>query len=59
MWIYTAENWMPFVEKHKIEAEIYCEELLPCANPHIENRPVYFGRAHWKRRSPTGSGRTA
>jgi hypothetical protein len=33
-----------FVAKHRIEADIYSEHLLPCANPHVANRPVYFSR---------------
>jgi hypothetical protein len=40
-----------FVAKHKIEADVYSHELLPCANPHFANRPVYFGRARWQKRS--------
>ena len=39
-----------FVAKHKLEADIYSEDLLPCANPEIGNRPVYFGRARWRKR---------
>jgi len=42
-----------FVAKHKIEADIYSEDLLPCANPHVANRPVYFGRTRWQKRSVT------
>ena len=40
-----------FVAKHKIEADVYSEDLLPCANPDLANRPVYFGRARWQKRS--------
>jgi hypothetical protein len=40
-----------FVAMHKLEADIYTENLLPCANPEIGNRPVYFGRARWRKRS--------
>jgi len=40
-----------FVAKHKFEADIYTEDLLPCAKPEIGNRPVYFGRARWQKRS--------
>jgi hypothetical protein len=43
-----------FVAEHKFEADIECEELLPCANPQIGNRPVYFGRARWRKRSAAG-----
>ena len=48
-----------FVAKHKIEADICCEELLPCASPLINSRPVYFGRALWRKRSVTGPGSAA
>ena len=37
-----------FVARYNIEAEIYSEELLPCANPQIGNRPVSLGRARGK-----------
>ena len=40
-----------FVARHKLEADIYTEDLLPCGNPEIGNRPVYFGRARWRKRS--------
>jgi len=43
-----------FVAKHKSEADIYSEDLLPCANPETANRPVYFGRARWRKRSVMG-----
>ena len=33
-----------FVAKHRTEAEIFSEALLPCANPEAEKRPVYYGR---------------
>jgi hypothetical protein len=33
-----------FVAEHKIDANIYSEDLLPRANPQVANRPVYFGR---------------
>ena len=39
------------VAKHELEADIYTEDLLPCANPEIGNRPVYFARARWRKRS--------
>jgi hypothetical protein len=48
-----------FVAKHKIEADIYCEELLPCANPRMDSRPVYFGRARWRKRSVKGPSHAA
>jgi hypothetical protein len=48
-----------FVAKHRIEVEIYSEALLPCADPQIENRPVYFGRARWLKRSVMGPGQAA
>ena len=48
-----------FVAMHKIEPDIYCEELLPCANPQLGRRPVYFGRARWRKRSVTGPGHAA
>ena len=48
-----------FVAKHKLEADIYTEDLLPCANPEIGNRPVYFGRACWRKRSMPSSGNVA
>jgi hypothetical protein len=48
-----------FVAKHKIEADICCEELLPCASPQMNNRPVYFGRALWRKRSVIGPGPAA
>jgi hypothetical protein len=41
------------VAKHKIEADVYSEDLLPSANPNAANRPVYFGRARWRKRSVT------
>ncbi len=40
-----------FVANHKIEADVYSQDLLPCANPQLANRPVYFGRARWQKRS--------
>ena len=40
-----------FVAKRKIDANIYSENLLPRANPQVANRPVYFGRARWRKRS--------
>jgi hypothetical protein len=40
-----------FVAEHKIDADIYSEDLLPCANPQVAKRPVYFGRARWRKRS--------
>jgi hypothetical protein len=48
-----------FVAKHRLEADILSEELLPCANPEIGNRPVYFGRARWQKRSMMGPGNAA
>jgi hypothetical protein len=48
-----------FVAKYKIEAEIYLEELLPCANPQIGGRPVYFGRARWRKGSLPRPGHAA
>lgn len=48
-----------FVAKHKLEADIYTEDLLPCANPEIGNRPVYFGRARWRKRSMPSPGTVA
>jgi hypothetical protein len=48
-----------FVAKHRLEADILSEELLPCANPEIGNRPVYFGRARWRKRSMMGPGSAA
>jgi hypothetical protein len=44
-----------FVAEHKIDANIYSEDLLPCANPQVANRPVYFGLARWRKRSVIGS----
>jgi hypothetical protein len=40
-----------FISKHKLEARIDSEYLLPCANPQAEKRPVYYGRALWRKRS--------
>jgi hypothetical protein len=48
-----------FVAKHKIEADISCEDLLPCANPELGNRLVYFGRARWRKRSVKGPNHAA
>jgi hypothetical protein len=48
-----------FVAKHKLEADIYTEDLLPCANPEIGNRPVYFGRTRWRKRSMPSPGNVA
>ena len=45
-----------FVARHNLEADIYTEDLLPCANPEIGNRPVYFGRARWRKRSMPSPG---
>ena len=46
-----CRNLDAFIEEHKIDARIYYEDLLPCANPELGNRPVYFGRARWLKRS--------
>jgi hypothetical protein len=54
-----CRNLDAFVANHKIEAEIYSQELLPCASPQIGNRPVYFGRARWRKRSTMGPSHTA
>jgi len=48
-----------FVAKHKIEANIYCEEFLPCANHQIGSRPVYFGSARWRKSLVMGPGHAA
>jgi len=48
-----------FVAEHKLEADIYSEDLLPCANLEIGNRPVYFGRARWRKRSMRNPGNVA
>lgn len=39
-----------FVARNKLEAEIWSENLLPCGNPDLGNRPVYFDRARWRKR---------
>jgi len=48
-----------FVADHKLEADVYTEDLLPCADPEIGNRPVYFGRARWRKRSMSDPGSVA
>ena len=48
-----------FVADHKLEADVYTEDLLPCADPEIGNRPVYFGRARWRKRSMPSPGSVA
>jgi hypothetical protein len=40
-----------FVDRHKLDAIIESEDLLPCADPHAGKRPVYYGRARWIKRS--------
>lgn len=45
-----------FVAKHKIEADLYSEEFLPCANPQIGSRPVYFGTCALAKTPDDGSG---
>ena len=45
-----CRNLDTFIDKYKIEADIYSEDLLPCANPEAGNRTVYFGRARWLKR---------
>jgi len=45
-----CRNLDAFLAKHKLDAVIQSENLLPCANPEAEKRPVYFGRARWTRR---------
>jgi hypothetical protein len=54
-----CRNLDAFVAKHKLEADIYTEDLLPCANPEIGNRPVYFGRERWRKRSIPSLGTVA
>jgi hypothetical protein len=44
-----------FVERHKLDAVIESEDLLPGINPTSENRPVYYGRARWMKRRRQGS----
>jgi hypothetical protein len=44
-----------FVADNELEAIIDSECLLPCANPQSEKRPVYYGRARWRKRSLIGS----
>jgi hypothetical protein len=39
-----------FVAKHKVEARLESEDLLPPAGSQPENRPVYCGRAKWMKR---------
>ena len=48
-----------FVDRHKLDAIIESEDLLPCANPHAAKRPVYYGRARWIKRSLIGPGDAA
>jgi hypothetical protein len=40
-----------FVAKHKLECRLASEDLLPGLNSASENRPVYYGRAWWIKRS--------
>ena len=41
-----------FVAKNKLQAQIETEEILPCANPEIGNRPAHYARAVWTKRKP-------
>ncbi len=36
-----------FIAKHKLQARIESEDLLPGENPDAASRPVYYGRARW------------
>jgi hypothetical protein len=40
-----------FVTKHKLEAHIESEDLLPGTDSAPGKRPVYYGRARWIKRS--------
>lgn len=40
-----------FIAKHRLDAIVESDCLLPCANPQVTKRPVYFGRARWRKRS--------
>lgn len=41
-----------FILKHKLEARIESEDLLPGATEASGNRPVYYAVALWRKRSP-------
>jgi hypothetical protein len=45
-----CRNLDAFVARHKPDVVIESENLPPCANPDAEKRPVYFGRARWRKR---------
>jgi hypothetical protein len=40
-----------FVAKHKLEALLESEDLLPGIGSQSESRPVYYGRAKWIKRT--------
>jgi hypothetical protein len=39
-----------FVDRHGLDAVIREAAMLPCANPQVEKRTVWFGSARWRRR---------
>jgi hypothetical protein len=46
-------RWLDaFIAKHKLEARIESEDLLPGENELSAKRPVYYGAALWQTRNP-------
>ena len=48
-----------FIARNKLEADIWSEQLLPCASCETPKRTVYFGRARWRKRSQITTSGTA
>jgi hypothetical protein len=46
-------RWLDaFIARHKLEARIESEDLLPGENEMTAKRPVYYGAALWQERHP-------